>query len=250
MTTRKEITTEVVDLESSFTDADDFSDDENDTIIEDDTSTDVDAPPVATGESATPLADTTPEATPEQVRAAQQDEQRRFQQERQRLQQQLQELQWQEYEREYVSALQQRQQQWTEQGFSPEEVQQHTTSWQQLENGKLEVAQQKQAIGQYGQLMEAERRATEGYIKMYMDQYGVSRNVLEGAKSPSEMENKALKAQMAAMRQEKTPVTTPDNGVGTSTTVPNREARLIALTNKIDLTDAEHRELGKLTGNG
>jgi hypothetical protein len=197
-----------------------------------------------------------PQATPEQVQTAQlneqrriQDQQRRFQEQSDLQQQELNAYHVAEFQRKKTDELMQRQSDWEEQGFSPDEVQKHTRSWQDLEQGKIEVANQKQAVAQYGQIMEAERRMTEGFISMYMQQYGVSRDILVGAKTPEAMENRALKHEKAQMKQSKTPVTSPDNSVPSSSSSANKARRMDQLMAKDELTDREHAELGKLTGN-
>jgi hypothetical protein len=196
-------------------------------------------------ESVTPLVE--PAKLNEQRRI--QDQQRRFQEQSDLQQQELNAYHVAEFQRKKADELTQRQSDWEEQGFSPDEVQKHTRSWQDLEQGKIEVANQKQAVAQYGQIMEAERQMTEGFISMYMQQYGVGRDILVGAKTPEAMENRALKHEKAQMKQSKTPVTSPDNSVPSSSSSANKARRMDQLMAKDELTDREHAELGKLTGN-
>tara|TARA_R100000306_G_C4351487_1_gene130354 strand:- start:228 stop:980 length:753 start_codon:yes stop_codon:yes gene_type:complete len=247
-TERLNITDEVIDV----ADTEEYLDKTPDDIEEDQPVTEevAEDPAVPSTEQppSTPAApdSDSPEAT---LQAAKDAERRKSQEEIFAYRQKLEEVQWQEYQREKQAELYQRQEQWHSQGFSPEEIRQHTISWEELENGKIEIAQQKQAIAQYGVTMEKERRTKDAYIKMYAEQYGVSPDVIASAPNPDIMENMALKHQIATMKQSKTPVTSPDNSVTSSSASPSRERRMDQLMSKDELTDNEHAELGRLTGN-
>jgi hypothetical protein len=247
-TERLNITDEVID----GADTEEYLDKTPDDIEDDQPATEeaVEVPSdPATGQPPAAPASNSPEATLQAAKAADDAERRRIQAESNAYRQRLEEVQWQEYQRGRAEELRQRQEQWQDQGFSQEEIQRHTLSWQELENGKVEIAQQKQAIAQYGQIMEAERRTKDAYIKMYADQYGVSPDVIASAPTPDAMENMALKHQITAMKQAQTPVTSPDNSVTSSSASPSRERRMDQLMAKDELTDKEHAELGRLTGN-
>lgn len=174
-------------------------------------------------------------------------EQQRYQQAMAQVQEQAQQLQREMNRQELVNY----QRQLEQQGYGPEQVQQTVASYRDLQEQKLQLAQQRQAIAQHAQATEAELRAKWQVAMEISKQYDVPVDQLMAVNTPEAMEIIGLKANLAKTKTANTPTQAFDSNRPSPRAAPSRERRLEDLTKKVGpLTDAEHRELGRIMGLG
>ena len=172
------------------------------------------------------------------------------------LQQRIREMEAREQQREsenraqqYAAEIQRYQLALEGQGLEPAVVEQHVRSMQDLPTEREQLYTQRQQLEERYNLRLQDHEAKMLIAGQLSKQYGVPLAELLGAKSPMEMENIGLKAQLARGTQATLKPSPTDNNRGGGAG-GNRNTRIEQLTDKSSLTDKEHQELGRLMSTG
>ena len=205
-------------------------------------------PPAQADTNGLPAQPSTAQPTQEQLQAQWQWEATAYQQQLAEQEQRTAQLEQQQVQQFMQHQAAQYRQSLEQQGFTPEDVQRNTMAFQQLQQQKLQIHQDRQRQQDQATMQDYERQAKWAFAQHYHKQFGVPIDELMKANSEPEMEVMGLKAQGAQSRQAQVPPQQRmDNNRPSPHASNNRDRQMDALEAKTgDWTNADFALYDKL----